>query len=197
MHGLWWFSHWGTAYTNPHSAEESSAGSPSLGSLPQRPGSAPFLLVIAGMPNAESQQRIVKPFPRRQTIPCRAYWMTDLKAYGSTSNHVYELRRTQAVTYQYLAFSNVYPTPLPTFHAKTRFTEDQKTMGTRKQFIWKCGPSVVNLYTLLVISRLYDVMDRDVIPQDLTQNTCCKYSGCCQLKYYCCEVWHQLSLCWH
>lgn len=71
---------------------------------PQRPGSAPFLLVLAGMHSAESQQRIVKPFPSRQTMPRRAYWMTDFKADGSTSNRVYELRRTQAVTYQYLAF---------------------------------------------------------------------------------------------
>lgn len=65
--------------------------------------------------------------------------------------------------------SSLYPTPLPTFHAKTQFTEDQKTLGTRKQFIWKHGSPVVNLCTLLVISRLYDVMYRDVIPQDLTQ----------------------------
>lgn len=75
-----------------------------------------LLLFFAGMYDVESQQGIAEPLPSRQTTPCHAYWMTDFKAYGFTSNQVYEPKTTQAVTHVYL-------TPFPTFLAKTQCTQ--------------------------------------------------------------------------
>ena len=106
-----------------------------------------FWSLLGCMHNVESQQRIVKPFPSRQTIPCRADWTTDFKAYGSTSNCVYELRRTQAVTYLYLAF------PMSTQHPSLLLMPRHNLLTIRKH--WELeSSSFENMVHLLLISIL-------------------------------------------
>lgn len=147
MNGLWWVSHLGIAFTNPHQAEEPSQ--PIHGPWthsPQHPGCAPFLMVIAGMYNAESQQGIVKPLPSRQTTSCHACWMADFKAYDLLQITYMSWKEHKLSLISTLRLQTL-PDNLPYFSCQdTSYSRShtwRKTPGTRKQLIWKlwfiCG----------------------------------------------------------